>query len=499
MSKEILLVAEAVSNEKGVPKGIIFEAIEQALATATKKRYDEEAEIRVAIDRTSGDYETHRRWLVVGDEQVALLGTEFTLQEAHEKDPALKAGDVYEEQVENIGFGRIAAQTAKQVIVQKVREAERAQVVDEYRDRVGDLINGTVKKVTRDNIVIDLGNNAEGVMPREELVGREVFRVGDRVRAILLDVRSDIRGPQLYMSRACPEMLVELFRIEVPEIAEQVIEIRAAARDPGSRAKIAVKTNDGRIDPVGACVGMRGSRVQAVSGELGGERVDIVLWDDNPAQLVINAMAPAEVESIVVDEDTHTMDVAVSSDNLAQAIGRGGQNVRLASDLTSWTINVMSTDDMAAKHQQESGQVISMFMASLDVEDDVAGVLVEEGFTSLEEVAYVPLEELMGIDGFDREIAEELRARAKDALLTQAIASEEKLGKNEPAEDLLTMDGMDRHLAYLLASRGILTMEDLAEQAVEDLLDVEGIDSERAAKLIMTARAPWFAELEQGQ
>jgi N utilization substance protein A len=499
MSKEILLVAEAVSNEKGVPRNIIFEAIEQALATATKKRYDEEAEIRVTIDRASGDYETYRRWLVVGDEQVALLGTEFTLQEAHEKDPQLKAGDVYEERVENIGFGRIAAQTAKQVIVQKVREAERAQVVDEYRDRVGDLINGTVKKVTRDNIVIDLGNNAEGVMPREELVGREVFRVGDRVRAILLDVRSDIRGPQLYMSRACPEMLVELFRIEVPEIAEQVIEIRAAARDPGSRAKIAVKTNDGRIDPVGACVGMRGSRVQAVSGELGGERVDIVLWDDNPAQLVINAMAPAEVESIVVDEDTHTMDVAVSSDNLAQAIGRGGQNVRLASDLTGWTINVMSTDDMAAKHQQESGQIISMFMASLDVEDDVAGVLVEEGFTSLEEVAYVPLEELMGIDGFDREIAEELRARAKDALLTQAIASEEKLGKNEPAEDLLNMDGMDRHLAYLLASRGILTMEDLAEQAVEDLLDIEGLDAERAAKLIMTARAPWFAELEQGQ
>jgi N utilization substance protein A len=499
MSKEILLVAEAVSNEKGVPKGIIFEAIEQALATATKKRYDEEADIRVTIDRATGDYETYRRWLVVGDDQNALLGTEFTLQEAHEKDPQLKAGDTFEERVENIGFGRIAAQTAKQVIVQKVREAERAQVVDEYRDRVGDLINGTVKKVTRDNIVIDLGNNAEGVMPREELVGREVFRVGDRVRAILLDVRLDVRGPQLYMSRACPEMLVELFRIEVPEIAEQVIEIRAAARDPGSRAKIAVKTNDGRIDPVGACVGMRGSRVQAVSGELGGERVDIVLWDDNPAQLVINAMAPAEVESIVVDEDTHTMDVAVSGDNLAQAIGRGGQNVRLASDLTGWTINVMSTDDMAAKHQQESGQVINMFMASLDVEEDVAGVLVEEGFTSLEEVAYVPLEELMGIDGFDREIAEELRARAKDALLTQAIASEEKLGKNEPAADLLGMDGMDRHLAYLLASSGIVTMEDLAEQAVEDLLEIEGLDATRAAQLIMTARAPWFAELEQGQ
>ncbi len=497
MNKEILLVAEAVSNEKGVPRGIIFEAIEQALATATKKRYDEEADIQVTIDRTTGDYATVRRWKVVPDDQVALLGTEFTIEEAHEKNTELKAGDVYEEQIENVEFGRIAAQTAKQVIVQKVREAERAQVVDEYRDRVGSLLNGTVKKVTRDNIIIDLGSNAEGVMPREELVGREVFRVGDRVRAILLDVRSDARGPQLYMSRACSEMLVELFRIEVPEIAEQVIEIRAAARDPGSRAKIAVKTNDGRIDPIGACVGMRGSRVQAVSGELGGERVDIVLWDDNPAQLVVNAMAPAEVESIVVDEDTHTMDVAVAEDNLAQAIGRGGQNVRLASELTGWTINVMSTDDMAAKHQQESGQVISMFMGSLDVDEDVASVLVDEGFTSLEEVAYVPLEELMAIEGFDRDIADELRARAKDALLTQAIASEEKLGSREPAEDLLNMEGMDRHLAFILASRGIVTMEDLAEQAVEDLLDVEGLDEKRAAALIMTARAPWFAELEQ--
>jgi N utilization substance protein A len=497
MNKEILLVAEAVSNEKGVPRDIIFEAIEQALATAAKKRYDEEADMRVAIDRTSGDYETFRRWKVVGDDQVALLGTEFTLQEAHEKDPSLQAGDVYEEKVENIGFGRIAAQTAKQVIVQKVREAERAQVVDEYRDRVGDLINGTVKKVTRDNIIVDLGNNAEAVMPRDQLVGREVFRVGDRVRAILWKVDPEARGPQLILSRACPEMLIELFRIEVPEIAEQVIEIRAAARDPGSRAKIAVKTNDGRIDPIGACVGMRGSRVQAVTGELGGERVDIVLWDDNPAQLVINAMAPAEVESIVVDEDTHTMDVAVAEDNLAQSIGRGGQNVRLASELTGWAINVMSNEDMAAKHQQESGHVMQLFMDALDVDEDVANVLVDEGFTTLEEVAYVPLEEMMAIDGFDKEIAEELRARAKDALLTQAIASEEKLDSREPAEDLLNMDGMDKHLAFVLASRGIVTMEDLAEQAVEDLLDVEGIDEKRAAELIMTARAPWFAEAGQ--
>jgi N utilization substance protein A len=499
MNKEILLVAEAVSNEKGVPREIIFEAIEQALATATKKRYDEEADIRVVIDRTVGDYETFRRWAVVGDDQVALLGTEFTLEEAHEKDASLQAGDIYEEKVENIEFGRIAAQTAKQVIVQRVREAERAQIVEEYRDRVGELVNGTVKKVTRDNIIVDLGSNAEGVMPREELVGREVFRVGDRVRAVLKEVNPEARGPQLYLSRACPEMLVQLFRIEVPEIAEQVIEIRAAARDPGARAKIAVKTNDGRIDPIGACVGMRGSRVQAVSGELGGERVDIILWDDNPAQLVINAMAPAEVESIVVDEDTHTMDVAVAEDNLAQSIGRGGQNVRLASELTGWSINVMSTDEMAAKHQQESGQLTEMFTQALDVDEDVAAVLAEEGFTSLEEVAYVPLDELMGIEGFDRDIAEELRARAKDALLTQAIASEEQLGSSEPAEDLLEMEGMERHLAFVLASRGIVTMEDLAEQAVEDLLDIEGLDEKRAAQLIMTARAPWFAEAEQSQ
>lgn len=499
MNKEILLVAEAVSNEKGVARDIIFEAIEQALATATKKRYDEDADISVVIDRESGDYETHRCWEVVSDDELALLGTQFTTEEAAEKDTSLQVGDVYREQVENVGFGRIAAQTAKQVIVQKVREAERAQVVEEYEGRVGELISGTVKKVTRDNIIVDLGNNAEGSLPREELVGREVFRMSDRVRAILQDVRPEVRGPQLFLSRACPEMLIELFKVEVPEISEEVIEIRAAARDPGSRAKIAVKTNDGRIDPVGACVGMRGSRVQAVSGELGNERVDIILWDDNPAQLVINAMAPAEVESIVVDEDTRSMDVAVAEDNLAQAIGRSGQNVRLASDLTGWTINVMSVDDASEKHQQESGAIITRFMDSLDVDEDIAGVLVEEGFTSLEEVAYVPLEEMMGIDGFDEEIAEELRARAKDALLTQAIASEEELGEVEPAEDLLTMDGMERHLAFVLASKGIVTMEDLAEQAVEDLLDIEELDEQRAGELIMTARAPWFAEAEEQQ
>ena len=498
MSKEILLVADAVSNEKGVDKSIIFEAIEMALSAATKKRYDEDADINVAIDRDTGDYVTTRRWEVVSDDEMALLGTQFTTEEAAEKDTSLNVGDVYQEVVENVGFGRIAAQTAKQVIVQKVREAEREQIVELYRDRLGELISGTVKKVTRDSVIVDLGGNAEGLLPRDQLVGREVFRMGDRVRALLLDVRTELRGPQLFLSRSCSEMLVELFKIEVPEISEQVIELKAAARDPGSRAKIAVYTNDGRIDPVGACVGMRGSRVQAVSNELGGERIDIVLWDHNVAQFVINAMAPAEIESIVVDEDAGSMDVAVEDDNLAQAIGRSGQNVRLASELTGWEINVMSIEEWQSKQEAESGSYMETFMAALDIDEDVAGVLIDEGFTTLEEIAYVPLDEMSSIEGFDEDIAEELRSRAKDALLTQALASEEKLENAEPAEDLLTMEGMDKHLAYLLASRGIITMDDLAEQAVDELLDVEGIDEERAAALIMKAREPWFADEQEG-
>ncbi|MEM5537732.1 transcription termination factor NusA [Neptuniibacter pectenicola] len=496
MNKEILLVAEAVSNEKEVPKEVIFEAIEVALATATKKRYDEEADIRVVIDRATGDYETFRRWLVVTNEVVPALGTELTMQEAEEIDTALQPGDIHEEQVESVKFGRIAAQTAKQVIVQKVREAERAKVVELYRDRQGELISGSVKKVTRDNIIVDLGNNAEALLPRDQLIQRETFRMGDRVRAVLLEVRSEGRGPQLIMSRACNEMLIELFRIEVPEISEEVIEIRAASRDLGSRAKIAVKTNDGRIDPVGACVGMRGSRVQAVSNELNGERVDIVLWDDNPAQLVINAMAPAEVASIVLDEETHSMDVAVASENLAMAIGRNGQNVRLASELTGWELNVMTEEDAQNKHQTEVGSVIGQFVDHLDVDEDVAEVLVGEGFTTLEEVAYVPVDEMLEIDGFDEDIVNELRKRAKDALLNLAIANEEQLDKVEPAADLLEMEGMDKHLAFILAAQGIITMEDLAEQSIDDLIDIEDLDEERAAALIMTARAPWFAEEE---
>jgi N utilization substance protein A len=383
--------------------------------------------------------------------------------------------------------------------VQKVREAEREQVVEEYRDRVKELVSGSVKKVTRDNIIVDLGNNAEGLLPREELVGREIFRVGDRIRAILMDIRSEVRGPQLFLSRACPEMLVELFRIEVPEIAEEIIELKCAARDPGSRAKIAVKTNDGRIDPVGACVGMRGARVQAVSNELGNERIDIILWDDNPAQFVINAMAPAEIESIVVDEETGSMDVAVAEENLAMAIGRGGQNVRLAAELSKWEINVMSIEQWQEKQQKEAGGQVELFMSALDVDEDTAIVLVEEGFASLEEVAYVPLEEMLDIEGFDEDIANELRSRAKDALLTSALASEEKMEGAEPAEDLLAMEGMDKVLAGILAKRGIITMEDLAEQSVDELSDVEDMTEARAAALIMKAREPWFADTGAGE
>ena len=494
MSKEILMVAEAVSNEKGVDRAVIFDAMEQALAMATKKRYEENANIRVSIDRESGNYESFRWWEVVADDVLAELGTQLTTEEAEECDATLQVGDIYEEAVDNVEFGRIAAQIAKQVIVQKVKDAERELIIDRFRHRVGELLSGTVKKVTRDHIIVDFGDNAEGILPREELDGREIFRVNDRTRAILQSIREETRGPQLNLSRSVPEMLVQLFQIEVPEISEGIIEIKSAARDPGQRAKIAVKSKDARIDPVGACVGMRGSRVQAVSNELDEERVDIVLWDDNPAQLVINAMAPAEVESLIIDEDAGSMDVAVNEENLAQAIGKGGQNVRLASELTKWTINVMTTEDAAKKQEAESSDVVAILMEALDVDDDVATVLVDEGFTSVEEVAYVPLDEMKAIDGFDEEIAEELRARAKDALLTRALASEEKLTSKEPAEDLLALDGMTKQLAEQLCAIDVITMEDLAEQAVDDLLVIDGLDADKAGQLIMTARAPWFEE-----
>ncbi len=495
--KEVLLVVETVAHEKGVAKDVIFGAIELALATATKKKYGEESEFRVAIDRDSGDYETFRTWEIVNILEVEEFNSEanLTVDQAQEKDESLQLGDFYEEPVESVEFGRIAAQTAKQVIVQKVREAERAMVVEEYTPKLNTLVSGTVKKTGRDTVIVDLGNNAEAILLRDALIPRETFRIGDRLRALLKEIQPEARGPQLLLTRTSPEMLIELFKVEVPEISEDIIEIRGAARDPGSRAKIAVHTNDGRIDPVGACVGMRGSRVQAVSGELAGERIDIVPWNENAAQLAINAMAPAEVESIMLDEDTHEMDIAVSEDNLAQAIGRGGQNVRLASDLTGWKLNIMTEDDAIAKQEEEAKTYVGDFMDSLGVDEDMAGVLVEEGFTTVDEVAYVPKEELLAIDGLDEEIVEELRNRAKDAILTRDLASEEALGDVQPADDLLNMEGMERTLAFKLAANEVVTMEDLADLGVPDLLDIEEeLGEEKAAALIMTARAPWFEE-----
>ena len=498
MNKDVLMVVEAVSHERGVSKDVLFDAIEQALAMATKKKYREDAEFAVSIDRESGGYETFRRWAVVDpdrefeEDEEPNPDAELTLEEAKEKDPSLEIGDFYQVPVDSVEFGRIAAQTAKQVIVQKVRDAERARVIDMYSPRVGELVSGTVKKTSRDSVIVDLGNNAEAILTRENLIPRDSFRIGDRVRALLVEVNPEQRGPQLILTRTTSQVLIELFKIEVPEIAEDVIEIRGAARDPGSRAKIAVKTNDGRIDAVGACVGMRGSRVQAVSGELAGEKIDVVLWDEDPAQLAINAMSPADVKSIFKDEDTHTMDIAVEEDNLAQAIGRGGQNVRLATELTGWNLQVMDEEEAARKQEAESLGYVNDFMNLLSVDEDVATILVEEGFTDVEEVAYVPVEELTSIEGFDPEIVDELRNRARDALLTREIAGGTA---GTPAQDLLEMDGMERALAFELSAAGVITMEDLAELSIADLLDINAkIGEERAAELIMTARAPWFEE-----
>ncbi|AYA13502.1 MULTISPECIES: transcription termination factor NusA [Enterobacter] len=498
MNKEILAVVEAVSNEKSLPREKIFEALESALATATKKKYEQEIDVRVEIDRKSGDFDTFRRWVIV--EEVTQPTKEITLEAARFEDESLNVGDYVEDQIESVTFDRITTQTAKQVIVQKVREAERALVVDQFRDQEGEIITGVVKKVNRDNISLEiksegLPGNAEAVILREDMLPRENFRPGDRIRGVLYAVRPEARGAQLFVTRSKPEMLVELFRIEVPEIGEEVIEIKAAARDPGSRAKIAVKTNDKRIDPVGACVGMRGARVQAVSTELGGERIDIVLWDDNPAQFVINAMAPADVASIVVDEDKHTMDIAVEAGNLAQAIGRNGQNVRLASQLSGWELNVMTVDDLQAKHQAEAHAAIDTFTKYLDIDEDFATVLVEEGFSTLEELAYVPMKELLEIDGLDEPTVEALRERAKNALTTLALAQEESLGGKKPADDLLNLEGLDRAIAFKLAARGVCTLEDLAEQGVDDLADIEGLTDEKAGELIMAARnICWFGD-----
>lgn len=498
MSKEILMVVDAVSNEKGVEKEIIFEAIEAALASATRRRHGEDIDVRVAIDRETGDYDTFRRWLVFEDESTELEfpDRELRMIDAVDIDENAEPGGFVEIPMESVEFGRIAAQTAKQVIVQKVREAEREQVVEEYKDREGELLSGIVKRVDRNGVYIDLGGNAEGFVARDQMVPREPVRPQDRMKALLTEVRSEQRGPQLFLTRTSPQFLVELFKIEVPEVGQGLIDILGAARDPGLRAKIAVKSNDARIDPVGACVGMRGSRVQAVSNELAGERVDIILWDDNPAQFVVNAMSPAEVVSIVVDEDAHSMDVAVDEEKLSQAIGRGGQNIRLASELSGWELNVMTETDAEQKSESEMRELIQLFSTQLDVDEEVALILVQEGFSTIEEVAYVPTSELVEIEEFDEDIVNELRNRARDLLLTQAIVKEEKIDEAEPAEDLLSLEGMDKSLAFKLASEGVVTREDLAELATDDLLDINEMDSEEAAALIMKARAHWF-ETEQ--
>lgn len=500
MNKEILAVVEAVSNEKAIRREKIFEALESALATATKKKYEQEIDVRVCIDRKTGDFDTFRRWMVVNE--VTQPTREITLEAAQFENPSIELGSYIEDRIESVTFDRITTQTAKQVIVQKVREAERAMVVDQFREQEGDIVTGVVKKVNRDNILLDLGNNAEAVMGRAEMLPRENFRPGDRIRGVLYSVRPEARGAQLFVSRSRPQMLMELFRIEVPEIGEEVIEIKAAARDPGSRAKIAVKTNDKRIDPVGACVGMRGARVQAVSSELSGERIDIILWDDHPAQFVINAMAPADVVSIVVDEDICTMDIAVESNNLPQAIGRNGQNVRLASQLLKqhrledrWELNVMTVKDLKDKHQAEAHAVIDAFVRHLSIDEEYAAMLVEKGFSSLEELAYVPIKELQESYGLDEETIEALRKDAQAALTTLALVQEENSDSDQPAEDLLSLPGLPHELACILVARGICTLEDLAEQGVDDLTDIEGINNERAGELIMAARnICWFGD-----
>lgn len=507
-NKEILLVVDVFSNEREIDKEIVFQAMESALEAATIKRYENQIKVRVAIDRKTGDYVTYRRWEVVppndainGD--VEFPDSQLLLEVAQQDDPDSKVGDFVEDEIESIEFGRIAAQTAKQVIIQKIREAERKKIVEAYLPRVGELMTGIVKRQEKGNIFLDLGGNVEAFIAREDMIPRETVRIGDRVRGYLKDVRLEQRGPQLFISRTAPELLIALFKLEVPEVGDGLVEVLAAARDPGSRAKIAVKTNDPRLDPVGACVGMRGSRVQSVTNELAGERVDIILWNQSEAQFVINAMSPAEIQSIVVDEDKHSMDIAVHPDSLSQAIGRGGQNVRLASELTGWELNVLDATKAEQDSEAEVAIVKQRFIEQLGLDEHIALVLAEVGFVSVEEIAYVPLNEMLQIEEFDEDLVHEIRSRAKDFLLINAIASEEKIeiadsdevAASEPTEDLLTMEGMTEELAYKLASAGIVTMDDLAEQSIDDLLsNFSEMSEERAAALIMTARKPWFTE-----
>lgn len=488
MSREILLLVDALAHEKNVAKEVIFTALELALASATKKRFTEDADVRVEIERDSGNYHSFRRWQVVSDDDLENPAAQMYTDD--ERAEGLNLGDYYEEPLESVEFGRIGAQAAKQVILQKVREAEREQILNDFLARKEHLVTGVIKRMEKGNAIIEVGR-IESVLPRDQMIPKENLRVGDRVRAYLSRIERTGRGPQLVLSRIAPEFLIKLFELEVPEIEEGLLEIKSASRDPGLRSKIAVKSNDQRLDPVGTCVGMRGSRVQAVTGELAGERVDIVLWSMEPAQFVINAMAPAEVSSIVVDEDAHSMDVVVDEEQLAQAIGRNGQNVRLASELTGWTLNILTEAEAAQKHEEEYSKTRQLFIDKLDVDEEVADILVQEGFNTLEEIAYVPIAEMSEIDAFDEETINELRKRARAALLTEAIAKEEKL--EEASESLLTMEGMDDATAHLLASKGVSTMEDLADLAVDELMEMADMDAERAKQLIMTARAPWFA------
>ncbi|MEN8214852.1 MAG: transcription termination factor NusA [Pseudomonadota bacterium] len=492
MNKQILLVVDMVSNEKGVSKDVIFNALECAIASATKKHYNNEIEVRVHIDRRTGDYSAFRRWQVVEDDNVEFSEAQISLTDAKKPNSDITKGEWIEKPIESVNFDRISAQTARQVIIQKIREAERAQIVEAYKERQGELVSGLVKHIERSKVILDLGGNVEAQISREEMIPRETVRLGDRLRGYLQSVRSEPRGPQLFLSRTAPELLIKLFLMEVPEIGEHFLEIKQAARDPGLRAKMAVKTKDPRIDPVGACVGMRGSRVHAISNELAGEKVDIIVWDDNPAQFVMNAMAPAEVVSIIVDEETHSMDVAVREEQLPKAIGRNGQNVRLATELTGWTLNVMTESQAAEKHQTETQAMQEMFMKALDIDEETASILVRDGFSSLEEVAYVPLNEMREIEEFDNDLVKELRTHAKDALLTRAIASEEKIDEEVPAEDLRTLAGMNDEWALALAKGGIMNVAELADQSVEDLITIEGMNKAQAGQLIMTARASWI-------
>lgn len=478
-NKEILLVADVFANEKEIDKEIIFQAIESALEAATVKRYENPIKARVAIDRHTGDYLTYRRWLVVdanpeinGD--VEHPGWQVLLEVAQFDNPNIQVGDYVEEEIESVDFCRIAAQTAKQVIIQKVREAERKKIVEAYQDRVGELVTGVVKRLEKGSVYLDLGGHVEAYIAREDMIPKEPVRMGDRVRGYLKAVRSEPRGPQLFVSRTAPELLIALFRLEVPEVGEGLIDILAAARDPGSRAKIAVRANDPRLDPVGACVGMRGSRVQAISNELAGERVDIILWNSNDAQFVINAMSPAEIQSIVVDEDKHSMDVAVATDSLSQAIGRGGQNVRLATELTGWELNIQDAAQVDKNHDEAAAKSKQQFMELLDVDEEIASILVDVGLNNIEEIAYIPVDEMLEIEGFDEELVEALRTRAKDALLISAIASEEKIETAVPSEELMAMEGMDEELAHQMAAKGIVTLDDLAEQAIDDIIEFTG-------------------------